>query len=125
MKTLFLTLMCACVPLLGAQTPVRTSESARLHALFDAEWDHTMETSPTWASQSGDRRFNDRWPDLSVAAIEREHQHAKEVLQKLVSIDRAKLPEVDQTNLDLFRWQLEDDIEEFRFGGHFIPLNQR
>jgi uncharacterized protein (DUF885 family) len=125
MKTAFLAILCACVPLLGAEHPARTGESAKLHALFDAEWEHAMKISPTWASQLGDRRFNDLWPDLSLAASEREHQHAKEVLQKLDSIDRAKLPEADQLNYDLFRWQLEDDIGAFRFGGYLIPLNQR
>jgi uncharacterized protein (DUF885 family) len=122
---LFILVLCACAPLLDAEDPARTGESAKLHALFDAEWEHAMEASPTWASQLGDRRYNDQWPDLSLTAIEREHQHARDALQKLEAIDRAKLPAADQLNYDLFRWQLDDEIGAFPFGGHLVPLNQR
>src|SRR5436190_10691289 len=105
------------------EPPVRTGESARLHALFDSEWEHTMQTSPTWASQLGDRRFNDRWPDLSRDAIVREQEHAREVLKNLGTFDREKLAEPDRLDLDLFRWRLEGEVEGFRFGEEFIPLN--
>jgi prolyl oligopeptidase len=47
------------------------------------------------------------------------------MLQTLGEIDRAKLPDTDRLDLDLFRWRLESDVEGFRFGEEFIPLNQR
>ncbi len=120
-----LLVLCSCVLVLRASAAASPEESVKLHALFDAEWEHTMQVSPTWASQLGDRRYNARWPDLSLEAIEREQQHARDLLQRLAGIERAKLPAVDQLNLDLFRWQLEGGIEGFRFGGHYIPLDQR
>ncbi len=100
-------------------------DAQRLHALFDAEWEHTMETSPTWASQLGDRRWNDRWPDMSLAAIEREHARDKQVLEQLTAIRRDALPPAEQLNFDMFRLNYERSVEGFRFGRYLIPLDQR
>ena len=46
-----------------------TSESLR--ALFAAEWDEKLREDPVYASRLGDRRFDDRWPDVSRAALDR------------------------------------------------------
>jgi uncharacterized protein (DUF885 family) len=116
-------LLVACMA--AASRAERTGEAAKLHALFDAEWEHTMRVNPTWASHLGDRRYNDRWPDQSLAAIEREHQHDRDVLDRLAAIDRAKLPETDRLNYDLFRLQYARRVEGHRFAGHLIPLTQR
>src|SRR5262245_56222457 len=62
-----------------------------LYGLFASEWDYQMGCNPTWASTLGDRRWNDRWPDVSLEAIVRDHQHSLEVLQKLEAIDRGAL----------------------------------
>jgi uncharacterized protein (DUF885 family) len=125
MKTITpLTLLTLALSLCAAEPP-RTGESARLHALFDAEWEHTMRVSPTWASHLGDRRYNDRWPDQSLATIEREHAHDCDVLKRLAAIDRAKLAEADQLNYDLFRLAREREVEGHRFAGYLIPLTQR
>lgn len=124
-----LTLLVACclcsLALFAAEPPKHSGESAKLHTLFDADWEHTMRTQPTWASHLGDRRYNDRWPDLSLAAIEREHQRASNILKQIQSIDRAQLPAADQLNYDLFRWRLENEMDGFRFGEHLSPVNQR
>src|SRR6185503_15890401 len=100
-----------CLALSGAE-----DEAQKLHRLFDEEWEHTMEVSPTWASQLGDRRWNDRWSDVSVAAIEREHARDAQVLEKLAAIRRDALPPADQLNFDMFRLNFEQSIEGFRFG---------
>jgi len=125
MKNLLLTLLASLAGVAVAAEPPANTESAKLHALFDAEWEHTMQTSPTWASHLGDRRYNDRWPDMSLDAIGREHQHDRDVLKRLVAIDRAKLPEVDRLNYDLFQLGYERGIEGHRFARHLVPLTQR
>ncbi|HYT56571.1 MAG TPA: hypothetical protein VEQ38_17840, partial [Verrucomicrobiae bacterium] len=78
---------------LRANDPAKT-----LHELFAAEWDYQMEQHPTWASSLGDRRWNDRWSDISLEAIFKRHDHDAETLAKLTKIDRAALAPVDQLN---------------------------
>ncbi|CAN5912106.1 DUF885 domain-containing protein [soil metagenome] len=111
--------------LLALSCSAFADEAQKLHAIFDAEWEHTMETSPTWASQLGDRRWNDRWPDLSLSAIESEHARDLQVLGKLDDIKRDSLPAADRLNYDMFRHNYERSVAGFRFGRYLIPLDQR
>lgn len=96
-----------------------------LHELFASEWDYQMEQHPTWASRLGDRRWNDRWEDLSVDAIKKRHQHNIEVIAKLKAIDRSALSAKDQLNYDLFLKRYETRIEGHRYRWFLIPLNQQ
>ncbi|HWS56179.1 MAG TPA: DUF885 domain-containing protein [Pyrinomonadaceae bacterium] len=96
-----------------------------LHQLFDEEWEWRMRESPTFASSLGDRRYNDRWQDASLEAIEARHRHRLETLRRLRGIDRARLSAADQLNYDLFRRTLETDIEAHQFRLHLMPVNQR
>ena len=96
-----------------------------LHDLFSREWEYDLRESPTRASQMGDRRWNDQWADMSLAAIQRRHEHDRQVLAELEKIDRAKLSRVEQLNYDLFRKSTELAIEEFKFRWYLVPLNQR
>jgi len=99
--------------------------SKALHDLFAREWQYDLEQSPTRASQLGDRRWNDRWPDRSLAAIKRRHEHDVQVLKELGQIDRSKLSPADQLNYDLFKKDYETGIEEFQYRWYLVPLNQR
>jgi uncharacterized protein (DUF885 family) len=96
-----------------------------LHEFFNKEWDYTMEQNPEEASTLGDRRWNDRWADASLAAIEKRRQHSLDALAQLKKIDRQKLSAADQLNYDLFQKDLETDIEEYKFRTYLLPLNQR
>jgi uncharacterized protein (DUF885 family) len=103
----------------------RPNAAARaLHHLFAAEWDYDMEQYPTWASTLGDRRWNDRWEDLSMAAILKRHNHHREVLAKLGKIDRGALSNADRLNYDLFKRDYELRVEGFRYRMFLLPLNQ-
>ncbi|MDT7689201.1 MAG: hypothetical protein QOE46_1960 [Acidobacteriota bacterium] len=99
--------------------------AAVLNKLFDEEWEWTMRESPTFASQLGDRRYNDRWPDVSIEANERREQHRLQTLARVQRIDRERLGAADRLNYDLFRKDLENDIEEFKLRLYLLPINQR
>ena len=129
MKTAFSILLALTLTpvILHAQTkPAETNPSAKaLHAFFDAEWDYAMEQNPTWASSLGDRRWNDRWEDISLEAIRKREEHAKDSLTRLGKIDRAKLSSADQLNYDLFKKDTETDVAGFKFRMYLLPINQR
>ena len=101
------------------------SESRKLHQLFEREWDRQMELEPTWASQLGDRRWNDQWPDVSLQAISLRQQHERDVHLEIESTDPDELSPADALNFELFRYQQDRIIEGQPFNWHLIALNQR
>lgn len=109
----------------AAQEKPNADAAKTLHAFFEAEWNYEMEQNPTQASSLGDRRWNDRWPDRSLEAIRKREEHATGALARLNKIDRGKLSPVDQLNYDLFKKDLETDIEGFKFRTYLMPINQR
>ena len=102
-----------------------TLPAKQLHALIDAEWEQTLRDAPTFATDLGDARFNDRWPDLSIKAFEHRHAHRQEVLKQLAAMPVEQLSPADRINFELFRGEYEIEVEAFPFGWHLIPLNQR
>ena len=73
---LFVALICEiAMPIsTAAADPTQSAATRELHALFDDEWQRTLREHPTFASELGDLRYNDRWDDVSFEAIERSHQ---------------------------------------------------
>ena len=97
----------------------------QLYSFFNERWEQQLKENPTFASSQGDKRYNDKWGDNSLAAIERRHRADIEALAKLKKIDRSSLSESDKLNYDLYLKDLEGDIEGFKYRGYLVPLNQR
>jgi len=121
---------CLAVAILILQTPYLLAAEKKdagkaLNEFFEAEWNYEMEQSPVRASFMGDRRWNDRWGDQSLEAIRKREQHATETLARLTKFDRAQLSPADQLNYDLFKKDLENDIEGSKFRSYLMPINQR
>src|SRR3954469_9250414 len=89
------------------------SPSEKLRDLFKREWEWTMEQSPTWASEMGDRRWNDRWPDISLDASAKRDQHRKGVVKELEAIPVDQLSPGERLNYELFRKLQQNEIAEF------------
>ena len=109
----------------GGSSIIQGDAAARLRQLFAAEWDYEMEQNPTRASSLGDRRWNNRWADVSMAAITARHEHNRQVLARLKAINRSRLSAADQLNYDLFQKEYESRIEENAYRWHLVPINQR
>ncbi len=111
--------------LFGQSGSVQQAAGKALHQLIDAEWEYGLSQAPEFASEIGDRRWNDRWSDVSMEAIAQRHQHDKGVLRSLDQIDRAHLSREDQLNYDLFKKNYENQVEGYQFRRWLVPLNQR
>ncbi len=101
------------------------SSGEQLHKLFENDWQVQLKEFPTMASYLGDKRYNDRWPDVSLTAIAKRQEYQRALFDQLSAIDSSTLSVADRLNLDLFRRQLEVDLEEYLFLWHLVPLNQR
>ncbi|MEA2763291.1 MAG: hypothetical protein QOD47_2575, partial [Gemmatimonadaceae bacterium] len=85
-----------------ATTPGLT-DSARLHRLFDLDWEYSNLSSPENATYNGYPGQNDRWTDLSIGAITRRRADFSSELKVIGAIDRARLNPSDQLSYDIFR----------------------
>ena len=96
-----------------------------LHALFDSAWQRDLEENPLGATSVGDRRYNDRLPDLSAAAIEHRHELDQKVLADLARISRAALPPAEQLNYDLFEREYKDRLASYPFKPWLYEFSHR
>ena len=72
----------------AGQSPDQAADQ-RVVALLDEDLEATMRRHPTWASQRGDRRFDDQLGDPSPAAAKAEVEEARARLARLEAIDVA------------------------------------
>ena len=112
-------------PAVASSPATAEPTSATLHALFDAEWERGLVESPENASFYGDMRFNDRWTDLSAAAIERRGAADRAALTRLHASDRSALTPADQLNYDTFEWQLQKSVERHKYREHLQPVSHQ
>ncbi len=101
------------------------SDAQRLHEIFKIAWEYRMHEFPESATYTGYPGQNDRWTDMSFEAIERRKKDLQDPHRALLSIDREKLNEADKLNYDLFRRELELDIEGAKFPGEYLAVTQK
>ena len=94
-------------------------------ALLDEHWEWTLVNSPVRASMMGDRRFNQDWSDRSISAIEKRHTETRGFLRRVYAIDKKALSNDDQLNYELFRRQLQDEVDEHQFNDFLIPFQHQ
>jgi len=110
---------------LALKAPPANADAARLlHDLLDSEWQRGLRENPENASALGDKRYNDQWGDVSLAAIEASHKADISALQSLLEIDRERLNDGDQLNFDLFKIELSRTIEAYRYRHFTMPMSQ-
>ena len=113
-----------------AQTPATPAAAASpasqaLHRLFDAQWERSLRESPEGASYRGDKRYNDRWTDDSLAAIAAREAADRDALQRLKAIDRAAVSADERLSYDVMAWQLERAVQRQKYREWQRPLTQR
>jgi len=123
MPSLFRCLIPICL-LASSHCAFADSASESFKRLVSDEWAWQLREHPEFATYTGAPGGNDRWSDVSRAAIEARKAHARELLEQVRAIDRAQLALEERMNYDLFRKDAEDTVEGQRFPSDLLPLNQ-
>jgi uncharacterized protein (DUF885 family) len=101
------------------------SDSARLHRLFDLDWEYTNVVYPGFATRNGYPGQNDRWTDLSVPALKRQQANFASEMKVVGAINRTRLNPSDQLSFDIFKRGVEEFIEGTRFPSDLLQISQR
>lgn len=108
-----------------APPPAAADATADLHALFEREWERELADNPLLATYRGDRRYNDRWPDISPAARQARDAADARVLEELDRIPRGALAPAEQLNYDLFRRRYEERVAAQPFRLEYYSIRAR
>ncbi len=100
------------------------SSSEALHALLVAQWEHYLEANPEAATILGDRRYNDRWTDASLAHVKAEHTATANFLKRFQAIDTKELSDEDKLNDELMIRQLKSALKGFDLKLYEMPIYQ-
>jgi uncharacterized protein (DUF885 family) len=97
-------------PVVNTTPRAQGDAKAQLEGLYEAEWQRWLREDPTLATGVGDSRYNDRWPDLSLAALRKSAEMNDAALAALLKIDPATLSAADRLNYDIVKVQFERRI---------------
>ncbi|WP_201315515.1 DUF885 family protein [Dyella sp. EPa41] len=114
----------ACVASAHAATAEESPNVKALNALLAEQWQHTLETSPEFATILGDLRYNDRWSDASLARQQAEYAKTKDFLARFQAIPTTGLSDEDKLNLQLMIRQLQDALKAHDLKIDEMPLEQ-
>ena len=99
------------------------SQSKQLHQLFADDWNNQLLEFPRSATSQGIYDRNHLLADMSLEAMQRRVDFAKDILTKLAQIEINGLSTQDQINYKMFRSQLQHRIKEFEIKQYLIPIN--
>jgi uncharacterized protein (DUF885 family) len=106
-------------------TATQPSRAAQLDALYETYFEDNLKLNPLQATQIGDRRYNDRMPNMLTAEF-REQTRAlnADYLERAEAIGDAGLVGQDLLSWQLFVQKRRNDLEALDYPRHLAPLNQ-
>ena len=91
------------------------NETDALNALQKEYWEWQLREYPELATWTGDNRYNDRFTDLSLEAIERRNNDERSMLERARSIDPTGLSGQDIVSHALLLWDLSMAVSAQQF----------
>jgi uncharacterized protein (DUF885 family) len=121
MKTILLAFILA----LAGCSQKEKKNHENISTLFDSYWEEHSRLFPLDATQQGDNRYNDLLPNDQTA----EHRKTlrdffTDYLNRLKKYDRSELPENDRVSYDIFKYEMEMQIEGLMTDLWQIPFQQ-
>lgn len=95
-----------------------------LNDLFHEYWEDRLRHEPEFASEIGDKRYNDQTSDYSVQAVNDQLAREQNFLMRLAAIDPTGFTEQEKISQDLLIRKFELDQEGAEFKEWEMPVNQ-
>lgn len=99
--------------------------NTELASLLDKYYEERLQLFPLEATVNGDNRFNDKW---YVDFTDSYRQKLKEFYTRyhvyITEFDRDALNDNDKLSYDIFKREMEIDLEGLTFHDNYMPLNQ-
>ena len=116
----------------AAQAPVAavsgaesvSDRSKELNKLFSDIWEDRLKHNPEFASQLGDKRYNDQLSDYSAKEVNAALERGLGYIQRLGAIDTTGLPQQERLSAELMLRSLTDDQEGAKFKEWEMPVDQ-
>jgi uncharacterized protein (DUF885 family) len=93
-----------------------TRPGAAIRDLADRYWQDLLRLNPIWATQVGDERFDDRLPEVGLAARSEALSVHRAALEQARSTDRSSLDMVGRTTLDVIESYAHAEVGRFESG---------
>lgn len=101
----------------------RSTARTALKRLERDYWEWQLREYPELSTWTGDNRYNDRFTDLSMDAIEKRKADERRLLAEVQKIDHTRLSDQDQVSHSLLLWELEMAVKAQQFPSVML-LNQ-
>jgi uncharacterized protein (DUF885 family) len=95
-----------------------------LSDLLTEQWEDSLRRSPETASYLGDKRYNDKSSDNSIAAIMDEAKYNKGLLVRLEAIDTTGFSDQEKLNKELLAQDLRNGLEDVKLKEYEMPVTQ-
>ncbi|MEQ8786564.1 MAG: DUF885 domain-containing protein [Pirellulaceae bacterium] len=101
------------------------AEDRRFQQLAEEAWQFGLRENPTYATAVGDNRYNDRLPHVRIEDHQRRFDKKNLFRKRWQEIQRDALSAEEQINYDIFGRLLADDLAQYDFREHLIPITNR
>ena len=100
------------------------ARSSALNDLYSDYWQDYLRRNPEQATALGDKRFNDRWSDLSAEERNKSLRRDREFIKRVRAIDTAGVSEQDKLSAELLLRSLLESLESDHYKEWQMPIHQ-
>lgn len=103
----------------------KSDDNKELATMLDQYYEETLQLFPLSATGVGDNRYNDLlYADFTESYRIKLKEFSDRYLNEIKKFDREKLNQNDQISYDIFKREMEMNIEGLTFKDNYIPFNQ-
>lgn len=125
LAALITTILFSCNSSVSTITSGNNDDSAAINRMFANYWEDRMKLYPLEATTAGDNRYNHIFRnDVSISFINEAKQFYTRYIDSIKLFDREGLSNNDRISYDIFKREMEMQLESFQYHDELMPINQ-